>query len=381
MERSVKRKTSKMSGARQPVTMKQVAALAGVHVSTVSRALNPLTQSMVVPEAVAKVVKAAQKLGYRLDPVAASLRTGRSRIVGVLLPDISTSVFGPILAGATEQLSARGYSAIVGYVARENKAQQDFVAGLIARRVDGLILATVTREDPLVSFCIKERLPTVLVNRAEKETRLSAVVSDDVGGMQLAVDHLVELGHQRIAHLAGPVEHSTGFLRRHGFMQAMASHGLTRTRPPCEVATNYAREAGADAASKLLEKHPDITAIVAANDLLALGAYDALRGHGLRCPRDISIVGHNDMPLVDMVDPPLTTVRINPKEMGKDAAELLQQAIETPTKEPRTMVLPSKLVARESTSAPRKAERKSKGSAQRARSRKAQSAIKQAAPV
>jgi LacI family transcriptional regulator len=366
-----------MAGGRRSVTMKQVAELAGVHVSTVSRALNPATEGMVVPEAVAKVVKAAQQLGYRLDPVAASLRTGRSRLVGIVLPDVATNVFAPILTGATEQLSALGYSTIVGYVNNDNKVQHDFVAGLIARRVDGLILATVTREDPLVSFCIKERLPTVLVNRAERETRLSAVVSDDVRGMQLAVDHLVELGHRRIAHVAGPIEHSTGFLRHNGFMQAMASHGLSRTNPPCEVASTYTREAGELATEKLLEQHSEITAIVAANDLLALGAYDVIRGRGMRCPSDISIVGHNDMPLVDMVDPPLTTVRILPNEMGKEAAELLQQAIEAPTKAPRMVVLPPKLIVRSSTSAPREGE-KSGNSNQPARSRKSRDALKRA---
>ncbi len=372
----MRKKKSNVPDGRRPVTMKQVAELAGVHVSTVSRALNPATEAMVVPEAVAKVVKAAQTLGYRFDPVAASLRTGRSRLVGILLPDIATNVFAPILAGATERLSGLGYSALVGYVGSENQVQQEFVGGLIARRVDGLILATVTREDPLVSFCIKENLPTVLVNRAERETRLSAVVSDDARGMQLAVDHLVQLGHERIAHIAGPTEHSTGFLRRHGFMQAMASHGLSRAMPPCEVATNYTREAGAHASSKLLKENQEITAIVAANDLLALGAYDVVRERGMRCPRDISIVGHNDMPLVDMVDPPLTTVRINPKEMGREAAELLRQAIETPTKEPRTVVLPPKLIVRGSTSAPRKFE-KSESSSRPGRSRKAQAPLKQ----
>jgi LacI family transcriptional regulator len=349
----VKKKTAKAATGRRPVTMKQVAESAGVHVSTVSRALNPATEAMVVPEAVARVVKAAKSLGYRIDPVAASLRTGRSRLVGILVPDVATNVFAPILTGATERLSALGYSAIVGYVGSDKKVQQDFVAGLIGRRVDGLILATATRKDPLVTFCIKEHLPTVLVNRAEAETRLSAVVSDEIRGMQLAVDHLVEFGHKKIAHIGGPSEHSTGFLRQQGFLQAAAAYGITGRRAPCEAAANYTREAGAEAASKLLKAHQDITGIVAANDLLALGAYDAIRARGMRCPRDISIVGHNDMPLVDMVDPPLTTIRINPRELGREAADLLQQTM-TLDAAARTMVLPPKLIVRQSTSVPRK---------------------------
>jgi len=334
--------------------MKQVAELAGVHVSTVSRALNATTRSMVVAEAVARVMKAAKKLGYRLDPVAASLRTGKSKLVGILVPDIATSVFTPILTGATERLSALGYSVIVAYVGNDSEAQLDLAHGLMARRVDGLILATVSRDDPLAAFCIEEGLPTVLVNRAEKDTRLSAVVSDDILGMQLAVDHLVELGHRNIGHLAGPGEHSTGFLRRRGFIQALSQHGLDGNAASCEVASTYTREAGADATRRMLNAHPEVTAIAAANDLLALGAYDVLRERGLECPRDLSIVGHNDMPLVDMVHPALTTVQISHREMGRQAADLLQQAMEKMDSSIRNVVLPSKLIIRSSTTVPRK---------------------------
>ncbi len=333
--------------------MKQVAELAGVHVSTVSRALSLETRPMVVPSAVARVIKAAKTLGYRLDPVAASLRTGRSKLVGILVPDIATSVFTPILAGATERLSARGYSVLVAYVGSDIEQQLDIAGGLIARRVDGLIVATASRHDPLVSFCIEEKLPLVLVNRSEKESRISAVVSDDIQGMQLAVDHLVDLGHQNIGHLAGPAEHSTGFLRRQGFSQALALRGIDPTKAPCEIAGTYTREQGAEAARRLIDSRPDITAIVAANALLALGTYDALHERRMICPRDISIVGHNDMPLVDMVHPGLTTIRISHREMGSQAADLLQQAIEGGDNLTRNIVLPPKLIVRASTAPPR----------------------------
>ncbi|KWR89934.1 LacI family DNA-binding transcriptional regulator [Cupriavidus sp. IDO] len=334
--------------------MKQVAELAGVHVSTVSRALNPATRSVVLPEAVARVMKAASKLGYRLDPVAASLRTGRSKLVGILVPQIATSVFTPILAGATERLAAHGYFAIVAYVGTDCEAQLEFAHGLIARRVDGLILATVTRHDPLVSFCLEKGVPTVLVNRTEDDARLSAVVSDEILGAQLAVDHLVELGHARIGHIGGPPDYSTGFLRRKGFVQALASHGLDGKGAPYEVAQAYSREHGKEATTRLLSKHKDVSAIVAANDSLALGVYDALHELGLQCPRDLSVVGHNDMPLVDMVAPPLTTIRISHQEMGRQVADLLQQAIDVRDQPVRNIVLPPKLIVRGSTASPRK---------------------------
>ncbi|MGV2293317.1 LacI family DNA-binding transcriptional regulator [Trinickia sp. YCB016] len=334
--------------------MKQVGELAGVHASTVSRALNPDTRSMVDAESLARVMKAANTLGYRLDPVAASLRTGRSQLIGIMVPDIATNVFTPILTGAAERLSEYGYSSIVAYVGSDSDKQFDLAQGLIARRVDGLILATVSRDDPLVSFCIEKGVPTVLVNRTEKETRLPGVVSDELLGMQLAVDHLVELGHSSIGHLGGPLVHSTGFLRHRGFIHALSGHGLDAASAPCEFADNYTREQGAEAARRLLSARPDVTAIVAANDLLALGAYDVLRERGLNCPRELSIVGHNDMPLVDLVDPPLTTIRISHTEMGRQAADLLQQAIESNDNPARNVVLPPKLIVRGSTAAPPK---------------------------
>jgi LacI family transcriptional regulator len=362
----VKAKYSQSKQDRKTVTMKQVAEEAGVHASTVSRALNPATRPMVVPSQVERVLRAAKKLGYRLDPVAASLRTGRSKLVGIVVPDIATSVFTPILAGATERLSSAGYSVLVAYVGNDSERQLELARGLVARRVDGLILATVSREDPLVTFCIEERLPTVLVNRSEKTARVSAVVSDGVLGMQLAVDHLIELGHRKIGHLAGPPEHSTGFLRRQGFKQALSQHGIN-ARAPYETAATYTREEGADATRRLLDKYPELTAIVAANDLLALGAYDALRERGVDCPTHMSIVGHNDMPLVDMVNPPLTTIRISHREMGGQAADLLQQAIEGDGSVVRSVVLPPKLIIRSSTCAPRPGIGKIKGGREKAR--------------
>ncbi len=233
--------------------------------------------------------------------------------------------FTPILAGATERLSTQGYSVIVAYVGSDAKAQLDLAGGLIARRVDGLILATVVRDDPLAAFCIA-------VGAADGARQSS--------GKGCAIIGSSFRRHARNAAcrrspcrtrtpqnrtLAGPSQHSTGFLRRRGFTQATASHGLPAAQTPFEIAETYTRKPVPIRRAALLHAHPEITAIVAANDLLALGAYDVLREEGLECPRDISIVGHNDMPLVDMVQPPLTTIRISHKEMGRQAADLLQQ--------------------------------------------------------
>jgi len=303
---------------------------------------------MVLPAVAQKVLDVARELGYRPDPVAASLRTGRSKLVAILVPDISNSVFAPILSGASERLATEGYTVIVADVGSEKDKQLDIAAGLLARRVDGFILATVEKDDPLVAFCIEQNVPAVLVNRAEAQARLSSVVSDDELSMQLAVDHLVSLNHTFIGHIAGPVQHSTGYLRRRGFSRAMAKHDLADSAP-YQIAKNYSRQDGAIAARKLLDMHPDITAIVAANDLLALGLYDVLRERNMRCPDDISVVGHNDMQLVDMIAPPLTTIRVDHHEMGQTTANLLRDAIERPNHAKFTVTLKPSLIVRAST--------------------------------
>lgn len=337
------------------VTLKQVAQESDVHPSTVSRALNPATRSLVANEVAERVLAVAARLGYRRNLLAAGLRTGRSHLVGMLVPDIANLVFSPILSGATERLAAEGFSTVIADVGRNSARQLDLARELITRQVEGLILATVQRDDPVVDFCLAQGIPTVLVNRADEKRRISAVVSDDPLGMQLAVDHVVELGHRNIGHLAGPESISTGHLRRRAFYGAMDHHGLRTSDGLHESAKDYSREEGATTARRLLDRRPDMTAIVAANDLLALGVYDALRERGLRCPEDVSVVGHNDMPMVDLVSPPLTTVRISQEALGREAADLLLHRIRGDSNECRNIVLAPTLIVRGSTTAPRKA--------------------------
>jgi LacI family transcriptional regulator len=223
---------------------------------------------------------------------------------------------------------------------------------LVARRVDGLVLANVALKDDAVERCLRWQVPVVLVNRAEGEARVPSVVSDDVAGMRLAVAHLLELGHRRIVHVAGPRMLSTGSLRRRGFVEAMSAAGLSPAAADIEEAAAFTREAGLPAARLLLARCPDATAVVAANDLLALGVYEALREQGRRCPEDVSVIGHNDMPLVDLVNPPLSTIRISHREMGERTGELLLDLINDAHQGVPQVVTRPLLVVRGSTRPP-----------------------------
>lgn len=342
-----------MAATSNSVTIRDVAQAAGVHVSTVSRALNPAKRALISDEVLRVVEQAAQKLGYRPNRAASALRTGRTHTIGVLVPDITNPVFPPILQGIEASAAARGYFVFVANVGDPQLAKP-ILERMQAQQVDGLIMAIAMRDDPLVDHIVRNGVHAVLVNRADESGRLPAVVSDDRLAMKLAVDHLVALGHRRIAHLAGPQDVPTGVGRRQGVEQALRDHGLAK--PVVVECASYSREGGRAAMKELLlrakpQPHglAGLDAIVCCNDLVALGAYDVLREAGLRIPKDVSITGHNDMPLVDMVDPPLTTIRLPHRELGWRAAGLLFDEIEGKSLSPSTVVLRPELVVREST--------------------------------
>jgi LacI family transcriptional regulator len=335
-------------GAR--VTIREVAARAGVNMSTVSRALNPAARHLISDEAVVRVIEAAKELGYRQNKVASALTSGRSHVIAVLLPDIENAVFPPIVRGIEERLAEDGYAVLIANAAGSPADRERILEQMFSRQVDGLVVATASRDDQVVRRCILEHVPVVLVNRAEEHRLAPEVINDDFYSMQLAVDHLVGLGHRRIAHVAGPLHLSTGHARWQGVQMAMHRHQASQV--PMVESAEYTREAGRLACTALLRRYRSTTAIVASNDLIALGCYDAIRAAGLHCPHDISVIGHNDIPLVDMVSPPLTTLRIQHREMGRQAAQLLLKLLVSLDQQAVRITLSPELIVRQSTAAP-----------------------------
>ena len=300
------------------VTLSDVAAAAEVHVSTASRALNEASRSVVRPETVERVLAAAEALGYRPHPLARGLRTRRSHSVGVIIPDLENPLFGPIIAGIERTLAPEGYSVLITAAARNDEGTA--IQSLLDRRVDGLILATAQRIDPVVAALVDAATPTVLVNRLAESVGLSSVTGDDQLGIRLAVDHLIELGHTAIGHVAGPTELSTGHGRREAYEKAMHDHGH---RVLVEDGLDFQVAPGEEATRRLLEREPEITAIVAANDLLGLGAYRTVRAMGRRVGDDVAVTGYNDVAMLDLMEPPMTAVRVDFRQMGATAAEIL----------------------------------------------------------
>ena len=334
-------------------TLADIALAAGVHASTVSRVMNPETRGMVSADVAKAILEEARKIGYRPNRAASTLRTRRSNVVGVILPDITNAVFPPILMGIEEGLRQHGYLAITVNVGNDEEEQRFVVQRLLGQQVDGLIFATARRRDAVIDDCVDNDVAVVTVNRSEESGAVSCVVSDEMIGMQLTVEHLVQLGHRHIAHIAGPDNLSTGHLRKLGFLDATRAAKLSASQTVVFESTGYSREAGHQAFCEVMRAFPATTAVVAGNDLVALGCYDGLRELGLGCPAEISIVGHNDMPLMDMVNPPLTTVRIRHRELGLEAARLILQKINQAGASVVDLRLKPELIVRGSTAAPR----------------------------
>jgi LacI family transcriptional regulator len=331
------------------VTLRDVARVAGVHPATVSRALSEETRGLVNEETAKRVLKAAEKLGYQPNPIARGLKTNQSYTIGVLIPDLTNPLFPPILRGIEDRLETAGYTPLIANTDNDPERELLDSKTMRARQVDGIIAATARRDHRLHDALLEAGIELVLVNRRQEELPVSSATADDRMGMRLSVEHLASLGHRRIAHLAGPLDYSTGFDRYEGFHEAMRAAGLEPDPELVLVAEAFTESEGARLCGQLISDGRQFTAVAAANDLLALGCYDVFADRGVSCPGDISVVGFNDMPFAARFNPPLTTIHIPHYEIGKAAAELMLERLLDAESQPRDIRLEPSLTVRGST--------------------------------
>lgn len=340
--------------------LSDVAERAGVHPGTASRALNPATRSLVKPATAERVLKAARDLGYQVNTMARGLRTKRSMTVGVLIPDLANPLFPPIVRGMEEVLHAAGMVPLIANTDSASPAVTQVLAALESHHPDGWLVASAFRDDPVVRGLVARRNPVILVSRTMDEVLTSSVVCDDEATARLAVEHLVGLGHRSIAHLGGPVRTSNGILRMRAYRAALAEHDITPAPEHAVHLPAFTFAAGREAMARMLTMGEHPTAVVAGNDLIALGALDSLRAAGFSCPQDVSIVGINDMPMAANTSPALTTVHLPTHQMGAQAATMLIAQLDNPARSIASVRLHPTLVVRDTTSTP------SNGSARRA---------------
>ncbi|MBU2663632.1 LacI family transcriptional regulator [Actinoplanes bogorensis] len=329
------------------LTIKDVARAAGVHPATASRALNPLLPGRISAGTTERVARAAAELGYVADPVGRSLRTQRSGTVGVLVPDLLNPFYPPVLRGVQEVLRGHGFEALIASTDNDPGRAGALLDVFRGRRCEGYVIASASRRDDAVGRLIAEGVPVVLVNRLT-EAAAPSVTSDDARGIGQAVRHLAELGHTRIGHLAGPSGISVTRAREAAWRAGLRAAGLTPERSWVVRAGQYTASAGERACGTLLDRG-EVTAILAGNDMIAVGCYAAFAARGLSCPEDVSLVGINNMPLAEWLRPSLTTVAIDQEELGARAARLLLARLADPAARVGDVALPTELVVRRST--------------------------------
>lgn len=345
------------------VTLREVAEEAGVHVSTASRALNPETRSIVNDETAKRIRAVAEQLGYRPHPLARALRTQRTLTIGMTVPDLANPIFPMIYAGAGASLAEAGYALVIGSDSLlvdgdDAAAPSGEAAGVfLDDRVDGWIITDALVGSKLPAAISRDEVPVVLVLRSADLIDAPSITPDDELGIRLVVKHLLELGHTAIAHAAGPANSSSGAARRQAFIDRMRSEGLEVPDAAIVQADAFRTEAGREACETLLESGEHFTAIVAADDLIALGCYDALEERGIGVPGQMSVTGFDDMAFIDRVNPPLTTVSVPFYEMGAAAGRVMLSLLTDPEDVARSIDDASarsalSLVVRRSTAAP-----------------------------
>jgi LacI family transcriptional regulator len=349
-------------------TLKDVAGAVGVHVSTVSRALNPETRHLITPEIVAKVIAVGRQMGYRPNPAAYSLRTNRTLTIGVVVPDITNSIFPPIIRGVEDAASEHGYATLVVNTDGRFEREASVFEVLSARGVDGLVVASVERKDEAIARIAALGTPIVTVNRRSDDASICSVTNDDAEGVRRMLTHLAALGHRNVAAIAGNQGLSTGQQRYEALRTHAAGIGLEIADESVRFAARFNEAAGEQAMEELLARGVGFTAVLCANDRLAIGAIAALRRRGLACPIDVSVSGFNDMAMVDRLEPPLTTIRIQQYKVGFIAANLLVERMTRPqeTYAPEHVLMPVELIVRGSTCPPRNLTRATKTMRRRA---------------
>jgi len=340
-----------MVGGMQVVTIKDVAREAGVSVGTASQALR---ESPSVREATRHRVRAvAVRLRYQPSALARGLVTRRTHSVGLLISDISNPFFIRAVRAIEDGAQENGYNVILCNTDEDPAKETQYLRVLIEKRVDGIILATTAGSLQAVRDVRWRRIPLVLFDRELPRVAADTVKVDSVLGGRLAADHLLSLGHRRIAIIHGPVVRSTGAERLQGYLSALREAGV-RPDPALIREGNFKADSGRELAHRLLELSSPPTALFCTNNLMTVGALQTLGEWGVRIPQDLSLVGYDDMEWWTLTHPPLTTVGQPVYELGREAMRLVLAQIQTPRRRrPQRVVLKPELILRDSCGPPR----------------------------
>jgi LacI family transcriptional regulator len=329
------------------VTIQDVAERASVSAMTVSRVINH--PARVAPATRARVEQAIHELGFVPNALARSLLRGRTHTIALLVSDISNPFFTQIARGVEDVAQRNGYTVIFGNSDESPEKERHYIQALLSRRIDGLLIApTGTASRPMLDLLIRHKNPFVLIDRAIEGVPADMVIGDSVGGARMLTEHLLRLGHRRIALVNSAPEVPTARDRRSGYLQTLRTYGI-EPRQELIIVGQYTRESGYQAARKLLALPPEQrpTAIFATNNFIGVGVIEALREAQLAVPEDIAVVCFDDIELASALAPFLTVVAQPARTFGTIAMQFLLERLDGgEVVPPRKVVLPPALIVR-----------------------------------
>ncbi|NLG68376.1 MAG: LacI family transcriptional regulator [Firmicutes bacterium] len=336
------------SSGTRPVTLRDIAKEAGVSINTVSRALNGKPD---VSEATRALVQAvASRLDYRPNQLARGLRQQRTATIGVVIADVANPFFAEVVEGIERTAYQEGYSIILANTEEDQDREARAVRTLVERQVDGILMAPAQRSDETVRYLMQRHVPFVLLARFFEGLDVPAVVNDDREGARLAVRHLVQRGHRDILYLNGPPYNSSARLRLSGYRDALEEAGIA-FRPEMVLTTDARSTGGYAAIQQALAGGLEFGAVFCFSDYVSFGAIKALRQAGLSIPRDVAVMGYDDIDLAAIVEPALSTVHVAKTRLGQVAVRMLMGMIEGPSSRSERVgmvVLTPQVVIRES---------------------------------
>lgn len=326
--------------------MRDVAEQAGVSVQTVSYIVNGTGN--ISDETRHRVLRSIEELNYRRNPIARSMRTQQTRMIALIILDISNPVLSTIASTIEATAYAQDYHVLLYNTAHSAAREQAYLREIGSRRADGVIIVNTINRDNMVLLAA-DGVPTVLIDSSTLPSPVPVVSVDNSAGAYGATQHLIALGHRRIAHIAGSYDLGVARERQLAYSQAVSDSGLPYQRVVYAPSVQWGCESGYIAMRELLADEERPTAIFAASDALAIGAYRALAEAGLRVPDDMSVVGFDNIEVSAFTSPPLTTVHQPLSEIGQQAFTLLLSMLDGRQSAPANVLLPAGLVQREST--------------------------------
>jgi LacI family transcriptional regulator len=332
------------------VTIIDVAAEAGVSFGTVSRVIN--NDVHVKKETRERVLKAMQKLGFVPNRQARSLAGGKSNTIGVLVPDLGTGYIEEIVRGIDAELSLNNFDLVLYTTHRTASKEANYVANLARGMVDGLLLVLPRSPADFIGTLTKRNFPFVLIDHQGIGQDCPAVGAANWQGGYNATEYLIKLGHQRIGFITGWMDLGCALDRLDGYRSALRTYHIPDA-PELIYEGTFFQPDGFAGASALLDLPNPPTAIFASNDVMAMGAMDAIRNRGLRVPDDISVIGFDDIPQASMIRPALTTINQPLEKMGRVATQMLLDLLHQPDKKADRIELPTQLEIRDSCNPPR----------------------------